>query len=167
MTTDDPSWTPPTGPAAADPDATDDAELPEGPSGDVLDAPPTGPPIVDEALPPPSLHTVAETPSPPAPPTEPPAAVTPIDGDPPTIGQPWAVRAHTAAGVSGLAIEVDGREHDVVMRRDATADGAPATWTATIDDVGAEPIRYRFAWRSSWTGGVTDWHTATAHPVEG
>lgn len=138
----DAAWAPPTGPAAADPDATDDAET------------------VSDALPPPAPHAVASAPPVPPAPTQPPSAVTPLAGDAPVAGRPWTVRATTAAGVSALAIEIEGRAENVAMHLDPQH-GPPPRWSATIDGVGADPLRYRFVWRSSWSGDVTGWHTAT------
>jgi hypothetical protein len=117
---DESTWQPPTGPAAADPDPTDDREQ----------APEPEPPVV-------SL----------------------LAGPPPVVGTPWTVAAHTAAGVSGLVIEIEGRAHNVTMRPDPPAPNRPPTWSGTIDEIGLEPLRFRFAWRSGWAGAVTAWHT--------
>ena len=90
-----------------------------------------------------------------------PAPVTPLAGDAPVTGHPWIVRARTAAGVSGLSVEIEGRARNVSMRPEPATAGSSPTWTAVIGDIGTTPVRYRFVWRSSWTGDVTDWQTAT------
>ena len=131
----EPTWAPPTGPAAADPDPTDHREIAPADAADTPLAP--------------SVSA---------------AVVSPIPGDVPVVGRPWIVSAHTAAGVSGLVIEIQGRPHNVTMRPDPPSASIPPTWSGTVDGIGTEPLHYRFAWRSNWTGDVTDWQTVTPAP---
>jgi len=144
-------WEPPTGEAAPDPDVIDDAELRE--PDDTRDA--TG-----GQLPPPNVQAAASTRA--AAPTAPPDAVTPLPGADPVAGQPWTVRVQTAAGVSSVAVEIDGSDHDVVMTKDHQEAGQQPTWSAQLDVPDDGTIRYRYAWRSSWNGDVTEWMTASS-----
>lgn len=126
-------WAPPTGPAEPDPDPADQREAAPRAVTAAGDLSPAGPP-------------------------EP---VSLVPGPDPVPGEPWTVRVRTAAGVSAVKVEIDGADHDVVMTPEPAVPGAAPTWIAELPAVGTEPIRYRYAWRSSWTGGVTEWMAAT------
>ncbi len=130
-------WAAPSGPAHADPDPTDHREH----------AAPLRPAVGS-----PSAEPAADGPPPP---------VTLLPGPDPVPGEPWTVRVQTAAGVSAVKVEIDGAPHDVVMTQEPPVAGQAPTWVAELAVVGEEPIRYRYAWRSSWTGGVTEWMAAT------
>jgi hypothetical protein len=91
----------------------------------------------------------------------PPPPVTLLPGPDPVAGEAWTVRVQTAAGVSAVKVEIDGAAHDIVMTPEPQTPGQPSTWFAQLPVDGEEPIRYRYAWRSSWTGGVTEWMAAT------
>ena len=97
---------------------------------------------------------------------KPPPIVVPHAGAPPVVGQPWTVTAATAAGVSGLVIEIAGRPHNVTMRPDQPSANTSPSWSGTIDDIGPDPVRYRYAWRSSWTVDVTEGRTVTPSRAE-
>lgn len=143
-----PPWEAPTGEAMPDPDAGDESELRSPDSGDGS----------GEGL---ATPVQAAASAGPAAPTSPPEAVTPLPGTDPVPGQPWTVRVQTAAGVGSVAVEIEGSDKIVVMTRDSQSAGQSPTWTADLPTVGDGPFRYRYAWRSSWNGDVTEWFGAT------
>ena len=129
------AWAAPSGPAQADPDPADQREHGASPRAAVGS---------------PSTETGG-----------PPAPVTLLPGRDPAPGEPGPARVQTAAGVSAVTVELDGSAHDVVMTPEPATAGTPPTWVAQLPVRGEGPIRYRYAWRSSWTGGVTEWMAAT------